>query len=554
MGLSNDLISQFVKSNKETKNNNGNGTLIQGVAKVKSDGSVSVQLGGSKIETPAVATTSVKDGERVLVTIKNHTAYITGTNVASNAGSVIQLTDENGNVINTVHLNTLVADSATIKNRLEASEADIEELQAKSITTDKLEADYIKAKDIEATYLKAAAAESKYAKIDDLDVTNETVHNLDAAYANINQLIFGSAGGDVIQTEFANAVIATLGDAWIKSAMIGDVNTNEVTVKSNDGKLLIKDEVIKISDENRIRVQIGKDGNNDYTINVWNQNGDLIFNSNGITDKAIADGLIRDNMVSDTANISSSKIYLNEEEKTLDIAFKSLSDDVTAKGTAIEANTEAIRTKVWQQDIDDAKDELNTAYSTLEQTVDGINMTVAKHTVQVDENAVNIAAAQTVISQLTDALSTLVTDGNGTSLMTQTEEGWTFSTAEIQNLVNTLSEDLNTLNETVGGTTSTVDILQQAVNDLGTIAEYVKIGTYEDEPCIELGEGDSDFKLRITNTKMVFTEGSTVLAYFNNQAFNVKKVIIQEELQQGGFVWKSRSNGHLSFVWMGGNS
>jgi hypothetical protein len=53
---------------------------------------------------------------------------------------------------------------------------------------------------------------------------------------------------------------------------------------------------------------------------------------------------------------------------------------------------------------------------------------------------------------------------------------------------------------------------------------------------------------------MLFTEGSTVLAYFTNQSFNSKKVVIEEELQQGGFVWKVRSNGNLGLSWKGAGS
>lgn len=162
--------------------------------------------------------------------------------------------------------------------------------------------------------------------------------------------------------------------------------------------------------------------------------------------------------------------------------------------------------------------------------------------------------AETLIAQLKDSISMLVTDGNGTSLMTQTEDGWTFSTSDIQSSVNSISEALNSLTTNIGDIDNTVDILQQAVDDLGEIAEYVKIGTYEDEPCIELGEGDSDFKLRITNTRMIFTEGSVVLAYFNNQSLHIKKAVVEEELQQGGFVWKARSNGNLGLVWKGATS
>lgn len=175
------------------------------------------------------------------------------------------------------------------------------------------------------------------------------------------------------------------------------------------------------------------------------------------------------------------------------------------------------------------------------------------------QNTANDAAtkannAEALIAQLADSISMLVTDGNGTSLMTQTEDGWTFSTADIQDKVNAVSEGLNDLTSEVGDVNNTVGILQQAVNDLENIAEYVKIGTYEDEPCIELGESDSEFKLRITNTRMVFAEGSTVLAYFNNKSLHIKKAVVEEELQQGGFVWKARSNGNMGLVWKGGTN
>jgi len=165
-----------------------------------------------------------------------------------------------------------------------------------------------------------------------------------------------------------------------------------------------------------------------------------------------------------------------------------------------------------------------------------------------------VTTAESHIEQISHSITMLVTDGNGTSLMTQTDTGWVFSTENIQNTVNRISEDLSTLSDDVGDVDNTVSILQQAVDDLGILGEYIQITTYEDEPCIELGELDSDFKLRITNTRMMFTEGSVVLAYFTNQSFHSKKVVVEEELQQGGFVWKARANGNLGLIWKGGNS
>lgn len=163
-------------------------------------------------------------------------------------------------------------------------------------------------------------------------------------------------------------------------------------------------------------------------------------------------------------------------------------------------------------------------------------------------------SAESLIKQLADNISMLVTDGNGTSLMTQTDDGWVFSTADLQKSVNATSEGLETLVNDLGNTNSAVSVLQQAVDDLGILTDYIAIGTYEDQPCIELGETDSDFKLRITNTQVVYTEGSTVLAYFTNQSMHIKKAVIEEELQQGGFVWKVRSNGNMGLVWKGATS
>ena len=162
-----------------------------------------------------------------------------------------------------------------------------------------------------------------------------------------------------------------------------------------------------------------------------------------------------------------------------------------------------------------------------------------------------LATTESLIQQISDTISTLVTDGNGESLMTQTADGWTFSTAELQDIVDTTSENLDALTNEVGDIDSAVGILQQAVSELGVLNEYVKITTYEGEPCIELGETDSEFKLLITNTRIMFMEGTGVPAYINNQSLFISKAVVEEELQQGNFVWKSRSNGNLGLVWKG---
>jgi hypothetical protein len=122
---------------------------------------------------------------------------------------------------------------------------------------------------------------------------------------------------------------------------------------------------------------------------------------------------------------------------------------------------------------------------------------------------------------------------------------------QLQDIVNDTSEKLNTLTHDIGDIESVLDILKLAVKEFDVISEYVKITTYEDEPCIELGEQDSDFKLLITNTRILFMEGSGTPAYLTNQSLHIEKAVIEEELQQGEFVWKVRSNGNLGLMWKG---
>lgn len=202
---------------------------------------------------------------------------------------------------------------------------------------------------------------------------------------------------------------------------------------------------------------------------------------------------------------------------------------------------------------------MTAAETSIEQNRESITLCATKEEVEHVESVAGTAQetavyAESLIKQLADNISMLVTDGNGTSLMTQTEDGWVFSTAELQNAVDSASESLDTIVNSLGDTNNTVQILQQAVDDLGVLTDYVAIGTYEDQPCIELGETDSDFKLRITNTQVVYTEGSSVLAYFTNQSMHINKAVIEEELYQGGFVWKVRSNGNMGLVWKGVSS
>ena len=276
----------------------------------------------------------------------------------------------------------LQAQDVTITGRLDANEANISDLIADTVTiTGRLDANDAAIESLQTDKLDATSADITYAKITDLDASNAKIGILETDVADIDTLIFGSASGSTIQTSFANAVVAQLGNAQIKSAMIesisaekitaGDISTNNVRVISDDGKLLISDETIQISDDNRVRVQIGKDAANDYSINIWDDAGKLMFSKGGITDSAIKEAIIRNDMVKDDANISaskldidslfteingsnktikSSKIFLDDKNQTLDVEFISMTDEVNTVRTT--ANTAIANAVTAQSSID----------------------------------------------------------------------------------------------------------------------------------------------------------------------------------------------------------
>jgi hypothetical protein len=76
MGLSSDLITQFIKSTRDnTKKTNEDS--VYGVVS-EQNGEMYVKFDGSDVFTPVVSTVKIKDGDRVVVLVKNHTATVTG--------------------------------------------------------------------------------------------------------------------------------------------------------------------------------------------------------------------------------------------------------------------------------------------------------------------------------------------------------------------------------------------------------------------------------------------------------------------------------------------
>ena len=167
------------------------------------------------------------------------------------------------------------------------------------------------------------------------------------------------------------------------------------------------------------------------------------------------------------------------------------------------------------------------------------------------ENRVTVA--ESTIKQLSDSIAMLVTDSNGSSMMTQTSDGWTFNISSITDSLSNAVNNLDNLTNSVEQSNSTLNNLKQLADDLSNKTAYINMSTDEvGSPCIELGKTDDPFKVRITNRSVDFMDGESKIAYVSNQTLYINQTVIRNELQIGdgnGFVWKTRSNGNLGLRW-----
>lgn len=169
-----------------------------------------------------------------------------------------------------------------------------------------------------------------------------------------------------------------------------------------------------------------------------------------------------------------------------------------------------------------------------------------------NSNQKQITESMSEITQLSNQISSLVKDEKGNSLMVQDSEGWHFNIGAIQNKLNetanSLTEvegDLNTAQTLLNTTKSMADALEKKT-------AFIDLTTVNGQPAIILGQTNSKFKLRITNTSIDFLDGSEAIAYISNQTLYITKAIIKDEIQIGegtGWIVKRRPNGNLGWRW-----
>lgn len=314
-----------------------------------------------------------------------------------------------------VLINKAVIENADITN------ANIESLKAHQAYIDQLKTNKIETVTADIVNLTASKAIINEANIAKLQADYAQVGVLNADVADIKTLMFGSATGKSLTTEFANAVVSVIGNAQIKDAMIDsiaaskitalDLNTTKFKVHSENGMSYWQDNTIIIKDTDRIRVQIGKDANSDYNMYVWDKAGNLMFDALGLTEKGITRKVVRDDVVQDDANINASKldietlfnvinndsthtlksnkIYLDNEKQTLNVIMQAITSgagkDYTQWGGMMKVASDFITNKLWwTENVDN--ESIKTKFSTVNQKLDSYEITLSELYQQTNDN------------------------------------------------------------------------------------------------------------------------------------------------------------------------
>ena len=613
MGLSYDLISEFVKITNDKKEKPKEGTVYATI--VGSGDTKYVKIDGSDLLTPMDTTTDIEDGERVTVMIKDHKATVTGniTSPSVSSGTVNTVVGnavgENFTVVNS-QIENLVAKDSYLENAY---------VQNSQVVNSKIE--NLEAADSRIENSVIENFNVIDGVVQDLRATNADIEVLHADFAEIKTLVNGNLTSDNILAFKITADKVTVEDAFIKDAMVdtisaakinaGRINTNMVSIGSEDGGMLITGSTQQFTDKNgNVRIQIGKDASGDFTFILYGEDGrGQIINQNGITATAIGDGLIVDGMINNNANISgdklnissvitninndnsttiqSSKVYLDGQKQSLEVAFNSLKtqvdtiQDITISGdltavieqvqtntTKIEANASSISTLIsedtaikkqvtdLENNVIESNNTLTSKYTTLNQSLEGFKTSVAdtyatKSTVNdlstnLSTNYSTTSTMNSAINQkaneITASVNSTYATKNEVKTLDDNLKGNYSTTEQMESAISVAKEEINLGVSNIYETkTSTTNKINDAVNKVqvgGTNLWIISdlITGYESNGAITGTE--TQYKMR---NSLVNLNGSKEIVY---QCWNPNRVVNNNNTNRVAFF--DSSNTYLS--------
>ena len=364
----------------------------------------------------------------------------------------------------------------------------VPKLKVVELEAEKIKADVGEFKELTTENLTAVNAKIDNLKVTDLTAVNADITNLKAQYAEINTLVNGHLTSDNIQSIVITGDKFTVANGFIKDAMIetlsaskintGIINTNNVSIQSEDGSMIINGTTQQFKDENnKVRIQIGKDATGNFTFALFSQDGKgVLIDETGIKSGAVPDGLIVNDMVADNANISGGKLDISSVISSIN-------------GNENTLNSSKIKFDDTNQTLDVAFNQLKTKVETIENiTVDGDLSSVIE---QVTTNTTNISVMQGQISSLIS--NTTITKQDGT--------------------VTQLKDEYNSIKDTVNSHTQTIGSLE---TNLSTAEDNIKTVISKQT---EFEQNLDGFKTTVHDTYVTKTEVEKTLKSVTNEYY-----------------------------------
>lgn len=535
MSLNSDLISQFVKATKDDKKTNKESTHLGTVKEY--DGRTFVQLDGSELLTPVEQTTTVQEGNRVTVLIKDHTATITG-NISSPSvgqGDLTQTEDQLREEIDQIiaggsfsdeelqeirdRLDELADGNLTLDGRLDATEAYIENLTAKDVEiTGKLTANEAEIEYLKATKIDVDVLEANYAKIEDLEVVRLTANRIEADFGDFKDLYADdlyAVNAEIENLKATNAVIENLDSKYanIDFANIGEAAFNKLFAESG----MIKDLVVS-------------EGQVTGTLVGVKIIGDIIEAGTIKADTLIVEG---EDGIYYKLNVAGNKV---EAEQT---DYNSISGSIIT-AQSITANKIAVDDLVaFDATIGGFHIGTNSLYSDVKESIDNTTRGIYLDT----DGQINFGDSINYVKYYRDD-----EDEYNLEIAAKT----VLFGIDRRDIASSIEEAKNTSVEVLDEATKHTNSVDADVQ--AKFAELYKYIKFSGETAITIGSGENAISLEIDNEKgIIFRKNGTALGLWDGVDFYTGNIVVEveERAQLGNFAFVPRSDGSLSFLRVG---
>lgn len=579
MGLSADILSQFAKTttgNKKTAGEN----VVYGTA-VEYNGEIWARLDGAEEGrlTPISTTADVKPGERVTIMIKDHQATITGNITSPSARTDdVQAVDEvTARSITTEEINAalgtidelyadIIATESLTADQITVIDGWIEDLKGKYASFETITATDVKALNAEIDNLVANIGSFVDLEADNFSAVNATIETLrgytadftyvfadvlNAQKADINDLKTGKLDATWANINFAKIDVATLGELFARSGIIGELTTENGTITGTlVGVTIIGDDIkagtLKVDN----LVIKGTDGNY-YKLNT---NFDGIESVEPAPEEAIHGSvMVAKSITADKVSVSD-LIAFGAKIGGFHIGQRSIYSGV--KESVDNASTGVYIGSDGQINIGDGIGYFKFRKAT----------TIAKLVEYNEELDAYVVTTENVDAERIDHELTISQVDNARLVELDPETGEYVQKYEAVYLgVSPEGEEIYFCDRSIYRLEISADSVVfsstgRTAEELADLADHVKIGTYTDpntnitKPSVELEEEGSTEKVLLTNETMVFTEGENEGTKLTKDSVTTGTLTADVEIRQRSLAWGFRANGNYGLMWRGASS